>query len=78
MNQVAGTRPLVDKELVKAHFIAGIVFLIVGMSSGFLFALQFLHYYPFPGVELLSPGRIRMIHTNMVAYGFIANAFLGA
>lgn len=79
MNSITvNSRPLVDTTLVKAHLIAGVVFLILGMSTGFLFALQFLHHYPWPGVELLSPGRIRMIHTNVVAYGFIANSFLGA
>ena len=29
-----------------------------------------------PGIEWLSPGRVRMVHTNMAAYGFIANAFI--
>ena len=40
-------------------------------------ALQLLRINPFSGIELLSPGRWRMIHTNAIAYGFIANAFLG-
>ena len=35
-----------------------------------------LRLNPFNGIELLSPGRWRMIHTNAIAYGFIANAFL--
>jgi len=69
---------LVDRVLVKAHFIAAMVFLGIGLLSGFLFSLQFLQKYPFPGIELLSPGRIRMVHTSTVAYGFIVNAFLGA
>ena len=29
------------------------------------------------GVELMSPGRWRMVHTNAIAYGFLANSFLG-
>ncbi len=28
-------------------------------------------------MELLSPGRVRMFHTNMVAYGWLVNAFIG-
>ena len=32
---------------------------------------------PLRGIELFSPGRWRMIHTNAIAYGFLANAFLG-
>ena len=41
-------------------------------------ALQLVHWNPLGGIELLSPGRWRMIHTNAIAYGFLANAFLGA
>ena len=40
-------------------------------------ALQLVRLNPLNGIELLSPGRWRMIHTNAIAYGFIANAFLG-
>ena len=68
---------LVDRSLVKAHLIAGFTFFFIALLAGFFFSLQFLRHYPFPGVELLSPGRVRMIHTSLVAYGFIANAFLG-
>ncbi len=73
----AKTDPLVDRALVKAHFIAAFVFLMAGLLTGFLYSLQFLQKYPFPGVELLSPGRIRVIHTAGVAYGFIVNGLLG-
>lgn len=72
------TLPLVDRRLVKAHIVAGFVFLFAGLFAGMLYALQLSRLYPFPGVELLSPGRIRMIHTNGVAYGFILNVFLAA
>ena len=40
-------------------------------------AQQLVHWNPLTGTELLSPGRWRMVHTNAVAYGFLANAFLG-
>ena len=46
------------------------------MIAGFLYSLQFLGYYPF-GSELLSPGKIRLIHTNMAAYGWLVNGFTG-
>ena len=68
---------LVIRPLVKAHFVAGLVFLAVGLLSGLAFSFQFLQLYWFPGVELLSPGRVRMLHTNSLAYGFIANCMLG-
>lgn len=69
--------PLVDKWVVKAHFIAGISFFFLALLAGLLFSTQFLRSYLFPGIEVLSPGRIRMIHTNMAAFGFLANLFFG-
>ena len=71
-------RPLVDEGVVKAFFAAGMLFFLVSLTGGFLFSLQFLQHYPFPNIEWLSPGRVRMVHTNMVAYGFLTNVFLGA
>lgn len=68
---------LVDRKLALWHLVASLVFLGVALLAGFSFSLQFLQKYPFPGIELLSPGRWRLVHTNGVAYGFIANAFLG-
>lgn len=66
----------VDLRMVRWHIVAALVFLGAALVAGFLMSLQFLQRYPFPGVELLSPGRWRMVHTNGVAYGFLANAFL--
>ncbi len=68
---------LVDERLVRAHFSAAVFWFVVALTGGILFSFQFLRHYPFVGIELLSPGRVRMVHTNMVAYGFIANAFVG-
>ena len=48
----------------------------LSLLGGLAYAFQFNHLYPFAGVEWLSPGRVRMVHTNMAAYGFIANAFI--
>lgn len=67
---------LVNYSLIRAHIIAGFVFFFIALSAGLLFSLQFVRYYPFPGIEFLSPGRVRMVHTNMVAYGFIFNAYM--
>ncbi|MCK6483235.1 MAG: cbb3-type cytochrome c oxidase subunit I [Phycisphaerae bacterium] len=72
------TSDLVDVRLVLWHFTAGMVFLAVAILAGFLFSLQFIQRYPVAGIELFSPGRWRMVHTNGVAYGFLANVFLGA
>ena len=68
---------LVDERLVFWYFLAALIFMVVSMLGGLLMALQLVRINPFSGIELLSPGRWRMIHTNAIAYGFIANAFLG-
>lgn len=68
---------LIDKWTVKAHFIAGVTWLFISVLAGLVFSTQFLRAYLFPGVEILSPGRVRMLHTNLAAYGFLANLFFG-
>ncbi|MBS0260854.1 MAG: cbb3-type cytochrome c oxidase subunit I [Planctomycetes bacterium] len=69
---------LVETRLVTWFFLAALGYLFVSMLGGILVALQLVHWNPLQGLELLSPGRWRMIHTNAVAYGFIANGLLGA
>lgn len=68
---------LVDERLVLCYFASSLILIVVAMFAGFFFSLQFLQVYPFPGIEPLSPGRWRMVHTSALLYGFIANAFLG-
>lgn len=53
-------------------------FLFISMLGGLLMALQLVSWNPLNGIELMAAGRWRMVHTNAVAYGFLANAFLGA
>lgn len=71
-------RPFVEYAFVKGHFAWGYFWFMIAIIGGFLFAGQFLQAYLLPGIEWLSPGRVRMVHTQGVAYGFIANCFLGA
>jgi cytochrome c oxidase cbb3-type subunit 1 len=78
ISTVASSEPLVDRPVVKAHIIAGFTFFFASIFAGLLYALQLSRLYPFPGVELLSPGRMRMLHTNAIAYGFLFNNFIGA
>ncbi|MCA9081615.1 MAG: cbb3-type cytochrome c oxidase subunit I, partial [Planctomycetaceae bacterium] len=68
---------LVDEQMVRWHFIMALVFFFASVAGGFLVAFQLIRHNPFSGIEYLSPGRWRMIHTNAIAYGFLANAFLG-
>ena len=69
-------RPLVNSDLIRWHLVASAVFFTASLLGGLAYAFQFNNLYPFAGVEWLSPGRVRMVHTNMAAYGFIANAFI--
>ena len=68
--------PLVEKRLVQWHFAACMFFLITAMCWGFLVSLQFLRIYPFEGISFLSYGRVRLLHTNEIAYGCLVNGFL--
>ena len=69
---------LVEERLVLWYFLAALFYMAVSFIGGLLMALQLVNWNPHQGLELLSPGRWRMIHTNAIAYGFLANAFLGA
>jgi cytochrome c oxidase cbb3-type subunit 1 len=69
---------LVIEQLVIWYFLAGLAYLFISMAGGLLMALQLVHWNALNGIEYLSPGRWRMIHTNAIAYGFLANCFLGA
>jgi len=77
MTATTHDRPLVNLDLVRVHMTASAVFLAASLLGGLAYAFQFNNLYPFEGIEWLSPGRVRMVHTNMAAYGFIANAFIG-
>ena len=82
MNAAANTtmprhEDLVNERLVRWYFYMALLFLLISMLGGILMGLQLVHWNPLTKIEYLSAGRWRMIHTNAVAYGFLANAFLG-
>jgi cytochrome c oxidase cbb3-type subunit 1 len=68
---------LVDERLVFWYFVMALFFMFTSMLGGLLMGAQLSRINPLRGIELLSPGRWRMIHTAAIAYGFLANAFLG-
>jgi cytochrome c oxidase cbb3-type subunit 1 len=68
--------PLIFRPIIKAHILCGFGFFLVALFAGLLYGLQLTNLYPFPGIELLSPGRVRMVHTNAVAYGYLINIFI--
>jgi cytochrome c oxidase cbb3-type subunit I len=69
---------LVEERLVIWYFLAALLYMFISMAGGMLMALQLVHWNTLQGIEWLSPGRWRMVHTNAIAFGFIANCFLGA
>jgi cytochrome c oxidase cbb3-type subunit 1 len=68
---------LVDRQMVWCYFLTAMGFLMISMLAGLLMAMQLIRHNPLNGIEIFSPGRWRMLHTNAIAYGFLANAFLG-
>jgi cytochrome c oxidase cbb3-type subunit 1 len=74
----AADRQLVDLTMVKLHIIGAFSYFFISIFAGMFYALQLDGIYPFSGIELLSPGRVRMLHTNGVAYGFLFNSFIAA
>lgn len=87
MSETTGAKPanryyaseetLVDYAMVKAHLAVSVIFLLVAILAGFLYSLQFTNSYPFKGISWLSPGRVRMLHTNAIAYAWLVMAFFG-
>lgn len=67
---------LVQKGVVRAHIVAALSWLFIALVAGFLYSLQLLNQWPLPRIPVLSPGRIRLTHTNLIAFGFLTNAFL--
>lgn len=70
-------RVLVDTTACKLHLFAAVLWIGIGMIAGLLYSFVFLRFFPHANVEFLSAGRVRMIHTNLMAYGFLVNAFVG-
>ncbi|RMG20194.1 MAG: cytochrome oxidase [Deltaproteobacteria bacterium] len=69
--------PLVSYDLVRAHLYFSVGYIVLVVLAGLSFALQFVGWYPFEGIEFLAPARVRMLHTQTVAYAWIASAFMG-
>ena len=69
--------PLVEKEIVRWHIAAAAFWMGIALLAGLFYSLQLVQHWPLPKIEVLSPGRIRMVHTNLIAFGFLTNAFMG-
>jgi len=71
-------RRLNDLQIVRWWYGMGIFWLLWSIIHGLFYSFQFLGDWFIPAAELFSPGRLRMIHTNTVAYGFIASGLIGS
>jgi len=66
---------LVCYPLIKAHLYFAVLCSFIVVVAGLTYSMQFIDLYPFPRIEWLSPGRVRMIHTQAIAYAWLANIF---
>jgi len=66
-----------DNKIVRNFLYATIIWGVVGMLVGVLLAVMFLFPNLTYGVEWLSFGRLRPLHTNAVIFAFIGNALFG-
>ncbi len=74
----APSRPepaLVDKGLVTAFLAAAFLWFTIALLAGLFYSTQFLQHWLLPLIPPLSPGRIRLVHTNLIAFGWLTNAF---
>jgi len=72
---MAGSRSLVNNGLVKWHVNSGVLWLGIALFAGLFYSMQLLQQWPLPKIATLSPGRIRLVHTNLIAFGFLTNSF---
>lgn len=63
-----------DNKIVRNFSIASLVFGIVGMTVGLTIALQLVFPQLSFGIDFLTFGRLRPLHTNAVIFAFVGNA----
>lgn len=68
--------PLVNDQLVKWHLASAFFWFTIALLAGLLYSTQLLQKYHGGTSEFMSPGRVRMVHTNLIAFAFLTNAFL--
>jgi cytochrome c oxidase cbb3-type subunit I/II len=63
-----------DDEIVKMFIVATIVFAGVGFLAGLLAAIQMAYWPANMGLEWITFGRLRPLHTNAAIFAFAGNA----
>ncbi len=67
-----------DNKIVRDFAIASVVFAVVGMLVGVTIATQLFSPEVNAGLQYITYGRIRPLHTNAIIFAFVGNAiFMG-
>ena len=62
-----------DNQIVKQFIIATVIFAVVGMLVGLIIAIQLYVPELSFGIQYITFGRIRPLHTNAVIFAFVGN-----
>ena len=62
-----------DNGIVRKFALATLIFGLVGMLVGLTVALEFVFPRMTYGVDFLSFGRLRPLHTNAIIFAFVGN-----
>ena len=62
-----------DNRIVKKFTLATMLFGLIGMLVGLTVALQFVFPQMTYGIDFLSFGRLRPLHTNAIIFAFVGN-----
>lgn len=66
---------LVMYPLVKWHLVWAFVWLTLALLAGLFYSMMLVHHDVLPDIAVLSRGRLRMLHTSLIAFGFLTNGF---
>ena len=66
-----------DNQIVKQFMLAAVIFAIVGMLVGLIIAIQLYIPELNLGLQYITFGRIRPLHTNAVIFAFVGNIIFG-
>ncbi len=66
-----------DNSAVRLFLLSATALLVVGVSMGFILALQFVFPDLFRGISWLVFGRLRQAHTNTVMFAFLSTGMMG-
>ena len=66
-----------DNQVVKQFMVAAVIFAVVGMLVGLIIAIQLYIPELNLGLQYITFGRIRPLHTNAVIFAFVGNIIFG-